>query len=202
MRLRSIEVRNWACIDSLSLDYLQDGVVVLHGPNRTGKSSLMQAIRSALFDHFHDSQETTLLSAIPLKTKATPHVAIVFEHDNQRYRITKTFARTKEGGTTLEQIVSGEARVLEKGKEAAKKVRELVGVESSDAGIFQMLWLGQRDFQLPEPRTIDPSLRSALEAVLGSLITGARSCSSRQRSTRHASAGLPSRRCKIRDNRR
>jgi DNA repair exonuclease SbcCD ATPase subunit len=95
MRLRAVEVRNWACIESLALTDLQDGVVVLHGPNRTGKSSLMQAIRSALFDHFHDSQEATLQAAIPLKSKEIPRVAIEFEHKGKRYRITKTFARTK-----------------------------------------------------------------------------------------------------------
>jgi DNA repair exonuclease SbcCD ATPase subunit len=172
MKLRKVEVRNWACIESLVLTDLKDGVIILHGPNRTGKSSLVQAIRSTLFDHLHDSQDKALLSAIPLKSKATPHVVIDFEHAGRHYRITKTFARTKEGGATLEQIASGSASVLERGKEAAKKVRELIGAETSEAGVFQMLWLGQRDFTLPEPRDIDGALRAALEAVLGNLITG------------------------------
>ena len=172
MRLRAIEVKNWGCIESLSLADLRDGVIVLHGPNRTGKSSLAQAIRSGLFDHFHDSQEGTLLAAVPWKTKAAPHVAIEFEHAGQRYRITKTFARTKEGQATLEQQSASGWTVLVRGKDAAKKVRELIGVESSEAGVFQMLWLGQRDFVLPRQRAVDSTLTKALEAVLGTLITG------------------------------
>jgi DNA repair exonuclease SbcCD ATPase subunit len=172
MRLRAIEIRNWACIESLSLTDLRDGIIVLHGPNRTGKSSLVQALRSGLFDHYHDSQESTLLAAIPWKTKAAPHVAIEFEHSGQRYRISKTFAKTKEGQSTLEQHGSASPTVLARGKDATKRVRELVDAESSVGGIFQMLWLGQQDFALPKPKEMDSSLEKALESVLGTLITG------------------------------
>jgi energy-coupling factor transporter ATP-binding protein EcfA2 len=172
VKLRAVEVRNWACIDSLSLADLGDGIIVLHGPNRTGKSSLVQALRSGLFDHYHDSRDSTVLSAIPWKTKAAPHVAIEFDHAGKRYRISKTFAKTKEGHSTLEQHDSGEWTVLERGKDATKRVRELLDVESSAAGIFQMLWLGQRDFALPKPKEMDTALEKALESVLGILITG------------------------------
>jgi hypothetical protein len=172
MRLRAIEIRNWACIDSLSLTDLRDGIIVLHGPNRTGKSSLLQAIRSALFDHYHDSQDRTLLAAVPWKTKAVPHVAVEFEQSGQSYRISKTFTKTKEGESTLKQYGAGGWSVLVRGKDATKRVRELVDGESSAAGIFQILWLGQKDFELPKPKDMDASLKKALETVLGSLITG------------------------------
>jgi predicted ATP-dependent endonuclease of OLD family len=65
MRLRGVEVRNWACIHSLVLSNLPDGVVILSGPNRTGKSSLVQAIRSCIFDHEHSSKDGILVGAIP-----------------------------------------------------------------------------------------------------------------------------------------
>ena len=172
MRLRAMEVRNWGCIGALSLGELGDGIIVLHGPNRTGKSSLVQAIRSCLFDHFHDSQDKALLAAVPWRTKAAPHVEIEFEQAGQRYRISKTFAKSKEGQASLQQRQGSGWSVLARGKDAAKQVRTLLGVDSSEAGIFQMLWLGQRDFTLPTPRDIDPGLSKALEAVLGTLITG------------------------------
>ena len=172
MRIRAVEVRNWACIESLSLTDLADGIVVLHGPNRTGKSSLAQALRSAVFDHFHDSQESTLLAAVPWKTKAAPHVTVEFEHGGARYRISKTFAKTKEGQAALERQSGSEWTVMVKGKDASKQVRELIGADSSAAGVFQMLWLGQRDFDLPRARALDPTLEASLEAVLGTLITG------------------------------
>jgi predicted ATP-dependent endonuclease of OLD family len=172
MRLRAIEVRNWGCIESLQLADLQGGVVILHGPNRTGKSSLVQAIRSCLFDHDHDSKDRALTTFMPWRSQETPHVAIEFEQAGQRYRLTKTFAKTKEGQASLEQAAGAGWSTLARGKEASKKARDLLGVEKSAHGIFQILWLGQQDFHLPEPGKIDSTLRKALEAVLGTLITG------------------------------
>lgn len=45
MIIRAIEVENWCCIDHAKLSNLPDGVIVLHGPNRSGKSSLFRAVR-------------------------------------------------------------------------------------------------------------------------------------------------------------
>ena len=44
MILRGIHLEHWCCIAKLDLEDLPAGVVVLHGPNRTGKSSLVKAI--------------------------------------------------------------------------------------------------------------------------------------------------------------
>jgi DNA repair exonuclease SbcCD ATPase subunit len=86
MRIRAIDVRNWACIDALALTDLQDGIIVLHGPNRTGKSSLVQALRSCLFDHYHNSQDAVILKAIPWRNRIAPSVTIEFDVGQDRYR--------------------------------------------------------------------------------------------------------------------
>lgn len=172
MRIRSIAVRNWACIETLDLPDLSDGLVILHGPNRTGKSSLVQAIRSCLFDHQHDSQDHVLLAAVPWRSKATPAVTIEFERGQERYRIAKVFGKARAGETRLEQQTAAGWTVLARGKDASRKTRELVGAEKSAGGIFQMLWLNQQDFRLPAQKDLDASLKKSLETVLGSLITG------------------------------
>jgi chromosome segregation ATPase len=172
MKLRAIEVRNWGCIGSLRLADLPDGVVVLRGGNRTGKSSLVQAIRSCLFEHDHESKDSALTAFIPWHSKATPHVTVELELAGEHYRLSKTFAKTREGQASLEKRAGAGWSTLARGKEASKLARDLLGVEKSEAGIFQILWLGQRDFHLPAPDKIDPTLREALEAVLGTLITG------------------------------
>lgn len=173
MKLRAIHVSNWACIESLKLNDLSDGIVVLHGPNGTGKSSLVQALRSTLFDHFHDSQESTLQAATPWRSKLTPSVMVEFEHAGQHYRITKTYARTQEGQSVLERHDGGAWTTLIRGKEASKRVREIVDAASSSAGVFQMLWLDQKSFHLPKPADLDATLQNSLRAILGALITAA-----------------------------
>lgn len=172
MRIRSIAVANWACIETLDLPDLAPGLVILHGPNRTGKSSLVQAIRSCLFDHQHDSSDSTISAAIPWRSKANPHVAIEFEHAGERYRISKTYGKARFGDAQLEQLTPAGWTVLVRGKDASRKTREIIGAENSVGGIFQMLWLNQHEFRLPEQKELDPSLKKSLETVLGSLITG------------------------------
>lgn len=46
MIIEGFEVENWTCIKKLAVSGLPStGVIVLHGPNRRGKSSLVKALR-------------------------------------------------------------------------------------------------------------------------------------------------------------
>lgn len=170
MRIRSLEIRNWACIESLSLANFTDGIVVLHGPNRTGKSSVAEALRCALFDLDHNTTSQRLGAAIPRRSQGVPQVTVEFECAGARHRLTKAFSRNREGFARLEQLGPGGWVLLADGRNANARTRELLGVEKSNSGLFQMLWLSQGDIRLPERP--DPILTKSLESVLGSLITG------------------------------
>ena len=170
MKIRAIEIRNWTCIASLAIRDIGDGVVVLHGPNQTGKSSLVQALRSCLFDHDHDSKHQAIQSAISRRSGEIPYVAVEIEIDAQQYRIEKAFAKTKDGLARLHKQDSGGWRVLANGKDANAKIRELIGVQKSTSGLFQLMWLDQGSVSLPDK--LDQQLEKSLESVLGSMITG------------------------------
>lgn len=170
MRLRAIDVRNWACIEALSLEGLGDGIIVLHGPNRTGKSSLAEALRCCLFDVDHNNTNQRLTAALPRRTKGVPQITVEFEVAAKRYKIAKAFSRNKDGFARLEVANGTGWSVLEEGKQANQRVRELIGVEKSQSGLLQMLWLQQGEIRLPEKP--DAALTKSLEAVLGSMITG------------------------------
>jgi predicted ATP-dependent endonuclease of OLD family len=69
MIIEGFEVENWACIKKLVVDGLPPtGVIVLHGPNRTGKSSLVRALRACLMDY---ASTTTALKLLCRKPAAT-----------------------------------------------------------------------------------------------------------------------------------
>ena len=52
MILEGFEIENWNCIKRASVTALPaTGVVVLHGRNQTGKSSIVQALRACLVDY-------------------------------------------------------------------------------------------------------------------------------------------------------
>jgi len=172
MILRGIEVENWRCIEHVRLVDLPLGVVVIHGPNGIGKSSLFEAVRCCLFDFDHDTGHKRVRNAVPRRTKATPKIIVDFETGGTRYRITKVFARTKEGTACLERRTDGEWRMAERGpKEASRRVRELLEAEKSDTGLNQLLWVEQGQVSLPKGDLNEP-LEKHLESVLGTLVTG------------------------------
>ena len=107
MIIRAIEVENWCCIDHAKLSNLPDGVIVLHGPNRSGKSSLFRAVRYCLYDYDHDSGHRDIKNAIPRSTKKSPRIVVEFETGGVRYRVSKVFSKGKDGMSLLERWASG-----------------------------------------------------------------------------------------------
>ena len=80
MILRGFEIENWACIKKLTVANLpSSGVIVLHGPNRTGKSSIVQALRSCLMDY--SSSSTALKNWYPRGTAEKPTVSVTAAAD-------------------------------------------------------------------------------------------------------------------------
>ncbi len=173
MILRGIQVENWRNISRLNLNDLPDGIVVLHGPNRTGKSSLMLALRCCLFDADHDSSSKEVKNSISWDGAGPPKVAIEFCTAGTTYRLTKVFSKKKEGSALLEERRGPDwIRVEGAPKEASRRVRELLGADKSIAGLNQLLWLAQGEVGLPEAKNLDNTLATRLVEVLGVMVTG------------------------------
>lgn len=173
MILRSVHLEHWRCIRKLDLTGLPDGIVVLHGPNRTGKSSLVRALRCCLFDADHNTNSRDIKASQPWNGAGPPRVAIEFALGGADYRLTKVFSPRKDGLALLEQKNGVGWKVLEKApKEAARKARELLGAADSRSGLNQLLWLDQGDVALPDAGKLDASLQQRLTEVLGCLVTG------------------------------
>jgi DNA repair exonuclease SbcCD ATPase subunit len=173
MILRGIHVENWRCIRRLDLDDLPDGIIVLHGPNRTGKSSLVRAIRCCLFDCDHDAMGKDIKASIPWDGGGPPKVIVEFTVSGAHYRLTKVFSKKKEGTALLEKKAGAGWQVEQDApKEASRRARELLGSDKSSAGLNQLLWLNQGETALPDEENIDRSLEEKLVHVLGVMVTG------------------------------
>lgn len=172
MILHALSIRNWRNIGELDLQGLDHPIVVLYGPNRTGKSSLVAALRSCLLDYDHDSTRPAVRDSIPWQSKLTPEVTVEFQLAGGRYRLMKRFSNRKDGGAILERQSGSSWQVLERDKEAGREARKLLESENSKDGLNQLLWLGQGETVLPLEDKLNLSLRKRFEEVLGSLLTG------------------------------
>jgi DNA repair exonuclease SbcCD ATPase subunit len=171
--LRGIHIAHWCCIARLDLDDLPLGNVVLYGPNRTGKSSLLKAVRGCLFDLDHDTGRAELKSSLPWNGAGPPQVSVEFETAGQIFRITKIYSKRIDGLATLERKAGDQWQVVEASpREAARRTRELLGTDKSQLGLNQLLWLDQGIVSLPAARDVDPSLEKRLVSVLGVMVTG------------------------------
>ena len=116
MIIEGFEIENWSCIKKLTLAGLPaTGVIVLHGPNRTGKSSLVQALRACLMDY--PSTTAALKSSYPRGSGEKPTVSVTFNAGGTTYRIRKCFgsnkselaSRTSAGAWRVETTTAAEA---------------------------------------------------------------------------------------------
>ena len=169
MIIEGFEIENWTCIKKLTVTGLPStGVIVLHGPNRTGKSSLVQALRACLMDNA--STSTALKQHYPRGTGEKPTVSVIFTTGGVTYRIRKSFGSSKS--ELASRTATGDWRVeAATAADAHSRVCELVGGDDSGMGLHQLLWLTQAEFRLPDPRKFDTNVQSDLRSILGVLQT-------------------------------
>jgi DNA repair exonuclease SbcCD ATPase subunit len=169
MILQGFEIENWACIKKLSVANLPpSGVIVLHGPNRTGKTSVVQALRACLMDYA--SSSTALKSWYPRGTAEKPSVCVTFAAGGGNYRIKKCFGSSK---SEFAQRTAQNAWKVETTSpaEAHTRVCDLAGGDDSSKGLRQLLWLTQAEFRLPEAKKFDLGVQTQLRGILGVLQT-------------------------------
>ena len=171
MILEGFEIENWSCIKHVSVsDLPPTGTIVFHGPNGTGKSSIIEALRACLMDFPSGSASKELRRWFPKNGGEKPRVSVTFNARGSSWRIAKQFG-TKE--SKLESRTAAGTWKLEKStaSDAHQEMRRLLGDRDSHSGLHQLLWLTQAEFHLPDPKKFDPDVQSQLRAVLGVLQT-------------------------------
>src|SRR5262249_19710013 len=144
------------------------GVIVLCGPNRTGKSSLVKALRACLMDY--SSTSTALKSSYPRGSGEKPAVSVTFTAGGTTHRIKKSFGSSKS--ELASRTATGDWRVeTPSAAEAHSRTCGYVGGDDSNKGLHQLLWLTQAEFRLPDPKKFDAGVQAQLRGILGVLQT-------------------------------
>ncbi|MGB8028050.1 MAG: AAA family ATPase [Terracidiphilus sp.] len=178
MKLRSVAVNQFKKFSSpVRLAGIGDGLNVVIGPNEMGKSTLLDALRAALFEK-HNSKAQPIVALQNDRNEAGPVVELAFELGDGLYRITKRFIKKPYA-----RLSCPDGRILE-GDAAEDTLRGLLGFDepgktgakAETLGMWNVLWVqqGQSFGQFEIPSTARSSLHSALEAEVGTVLGGRR----------------------------
>ena len=178
MKIRSIAVNQFKKFTSpMRLDEIGDGLNVVVGPNEMGKSTLLDALRAALFEKY-SSKAQPIKALQNDRNQAAPVVELAFEIDDGIYRIRKRFVKKPYA-----HLFCPDGRKLE-GDEAEHMLRDLLGFDEpgktgakpETLGMWNVLWVqqGQSFGALDFPDSARSNLHSALESEVGEVLGGRR----------------------------
>lgn len=168
MILRSIKVANWKCLSEVQIGPLAPGITVIHAPNRTGKSSLIEAVKLALVDLHFDTGLIKKYAPWKCSLDAIPGVEIEFLAKGEQYLMEKKFSK-KYGRASLYRLAGdGNKTTIAEGKEVTEETQKLIGMSASKFGIPRLLWVEQGSVGMP---TIDDQLGQMLRPMLGAILT-------------------------------
>ena len=88
MRLRRIEITNFRKLAGpVVIDGLGDGLTVLAGDNEEGKSTILAALQTVLFDR-HGLTGQAAQDMLPFGSAVRPEINLEFELGGARFRLT------------------------------------------------------------------------------------------------------------------
>ena len=178
MKLRSLAVNQFKKFTSPTrLDGIDDGLNVIVGPNELGKSTLLDALRAALFEKY-SSKAQPITALQNDRNQAGPVVELAFELDDGLYGITKRFIKKPYA-----RLSCPDGRTLE-GDAAEDTLRNLLGFDEpgktgakpETLGMWNVLWVqqGQSFGAVDLPDSARSNLHSALESEVGTVLGGRR----------------------------
>ena len=177
MHFRRIAVRNFRKLTSpLVIEELGEGVTVIAGDNEEGKSTLLDAIRTGLFER-HNLSGRAVEAMQPFGSSVRPEIQIDFEIDGNTYSISKSFAqRASALLTTANGTFEGPAAEERLAELLTFRVPQRGVSKPDDWGVLGLFWLEQGSVLegLGFGETGRSTLRASLEEEVGDVLGGTR----------------------------
>ena len=175
MIIHSISLSNWrSVLDRTSIGPFSEQINVIHAPNGSGKSSLFEAMRRALFDAHHVTG-TEIEAVRPWGRELSPRVALEFSESGDTYRVEKTFL--SDSSATLSRLEDGAFMRIAEGRNADIRIREILSADAPGRGLSkqehwglaQILWAPQGELNL---KSINPAQADSIRNAIGVQISG------------------------------
>ncbi len=176
MQLRRIEVRDFRKLRHVVVADLQDGLNVVVGDNEAGKSTLLAALRTGLFERHRIGGEVAQ-RMLPFGEQVRPEITLEFELEGRPWRLFKAFCQRPEA------LLEGPGERIT-GDGVEERLAELLGFTppgrggskpEEHQGAHGLLWVEQgvahRSLGVGAGRE---SLAAALETEVGQVLGGER----------------------------
>lgn len=169
MKLRRLQVEQLRQFrQPFVMDDLQPGLNLIHGPNESGKSTLVRAIRAAFFERYRTSSVDDLRPWGD--SAAAPTITLDFDAQKKSWHLVKSFLQRKRCDLKIDSDSYSE-------DEAEEKLAELLGFQFSAKGVSKpehwgvpgLLWVEQgtgHEIELAVEHAGD-HLKSALNSLVG-----------------------------------
>ncbi|WP_066682691.1 AAA family ATPase [Sphingomonas sp. CCH9-E2] len=176
LRLRRISLNNFRKFrEPRTIDGLGDGLNIVIEPNESGKSTILEALRAALFVR-HATKNQLAQSFAPYGEAVAPEVEVSFDVGLDSWKVAKRFLKSPQVEVSGPQ---GRAQ----GEEAENRLQALLGFVKDSSqrgdpatyGALGLLWVPQAQaLEVSAPGTIvRDSIQSSLEAEVGTIVGGA-----------------------------
>lgn len=179
--LEQVNLRNWRSFRGDGHHFsFAEGANLLIGPNESGKSTVLEAVRRGLLDR-HTSRGKDILAVRPVGSSLGPEVRLVFRDGGRRYAVRKRFLGDPMSEVRVER--DGEFQLDHEGDAADRFLRSLLLAEDPKRGSLrpeqrgpaQALWFLQDEDDVPSGSwsdALEAGLRDELAKGDGSGIAG------------------------------
>jgi chromosome segregation ATPase len=178
MRIRRIEIENFKkLIGPVVIDNIGEGITVIAGDNEEGKSTVLQALRTILFDR-HNLMGDAAEAMQPFGHRVRPEIALDFEIDDKLYRLVKGFCQRPSAELKTPNGSFAGMAVEEKLQELLRFRPPGRGQGRPDLhhGVCGLFWVEQGQAFSPISLSDDNrgALMGALEGEVGQVLGGKR----------------------------
>lgn len=161
MRIHSLIIDNVRAVEHLELTDLPDtGVILIHGDNEAGKSTILDAL-DAVLTVKHDSYAAPIRALYPVGRDEQPEVTLSATIGPYTFTVHKRFGKGAKGKAELN--ITAPRREELAGEQAHNRLNEILA-EHVDQELFDALFLRQGAFTETIEAAGIPSFTRALES--------------------------------------
>ena len=177
MIIRSIEVRNFRKFAKpIVISKIDSGLTVVVGDNEEGKSTLLDALRTAFFVRYNISGDVAT-SLLPYNSSVRPEIKLTFDLHGNNFTLSKSFCQHPSAELFGPDVNCSGPAVDDKLQEILRfKPPGRGGGDDRHRGVWGLFWVEQgRSFTELKPNDDSRSaIRATLESEVGDVLGGKR----------------------------